>query len=91
MNNILIVDDDKDMQAILSDTLEIEGYRTSVAGDGKVALNLITNELPELILIDVRLPGMSGLQLLKKIKAVNNNLIVIMLTGYGDIKDSVSA
>jgi len=91
MNNILIVDDDKDMQAILADTLEMEGYKTSVAGDGNAAIKEITNNSPELILLDVRLPGMSGLQLLEKIKAVNKNLVVIMLTGYGDIKDSVSA
>ena len=91
MNNILIVDDDKDMQVILSDTLEMEGYRISVARDGNAALKEIANVLPKLVLLDVRLPGMSGLQLLKKIKALNKNLVVIMLTSYGDIKDSVSA
>lgn len=91
MNNILIVDDDRDMQMILSDTLELEGYKTSVAGDGKMALKEIESGTPELILLDVKLPGMSGLELLEKIKKINKNLVVIMLTGYGDIKDAVSA
>lgn len=91
MKNILIVDDDKDMQAILSDTLELEGYEISVAGDGKEALKEITSVSPELILLDVKLPGMSGLQLLEKIKKINKISVVIMLTGYGDIKDAVSA
>lgn len=91
MNNILIVDDDRDMQTILSDTLEMEGYKTSVAGDGDTALKEIVSSLPELVLLDVRLPGMSGLQLLERIKMINRDLVVIMLTGYGDIKDAVSA
>lgn len=91
MNNILIVDDDRDMQMVLSDTLELEGYKTSVAGDGKKALKQITSGSPELILLDVKLPGMSGLELLEKIKKINKRPIVIMLTGYGDIKDAVLA
>ena len=91
MNNILIVDDDTDVQTILSDSLELEGYKTTVAGDGNAALKEISKGLPELVLLDVRLPGMSGLQLLEKIKKTNKNLVVIMLTGYGDIKDAVHA
>ncbi len=91
MNNILIVDDDSDMQTILSDTLEMEGYKTSVAGDGKKALEEITSGSPELILLDVKLPGMSGLELLEKIRKINKRSVVIMLTGYGDIKDAVQA
>lgn len=91
MSNILIVDDDREMQTILSDTLELEGFKTSIAGDGNAALKVITNGLPELVLLDVKLPGMSGLELLKKIKKINKRSVVIMLTGYGDIKDAVSA
>lgn len=91
MNNILIVDDDRDMQVILSDTLELEGYKTRVAGNGKKALEEITSSSPELILLDVKLPGMSGLELLEEIRKINKKSVVIMLTGYGDIKDAVSA
>jgi FixJ family two-component response regulator len=91
MDNILIVDDDIDMQTILSDTLELEGYKTSIAGDGNEALDVLTSTSPELILLDVKLPGMSGLELLEKIKKINQKSVVIMLTGYGDIKDAVQA
>ena len=91
MNNILIVDDDRDMQTILSDTLELEGYKITVAGDGKAALKEITSSSPELILLDVKLPGMSGLEILEKIRKINKRVVVIMLTGYGDIKDAVQA
>jgi len=91
MNTILIVDDDKDMQTVLSDTLVLEGYKTSVARDGKEALEKINSSSPELILLDVKLPGMSGLELLEKIRKINKRSVVIMLTGYGDIKDAVQA
>ncbi|GBE03501.1 MAG TPA: response regulator [Nitrospirae bacterium] len=91
MKNILIVDDDSDMQTVLSDTLQLEGYKISVAGDGNTALKEIRNDSPELILLDVRLPGMNGLQLLKKIKQINKKVVVIILTSHGDIKDAVSA
>jgi FixJ family two-component response regulator len=91
MSNILIVDDDRDMQLILSEALQTKGFNTLVARNGKEALKEITVDSPEVILLDVRLPGMSGIQLLEKVKEINKGAIVIMLTGYGDIKDAVSA
>ncbi len=91
MNKILIVDDDKDMRLILSKSLRLEGYKTIVAGNGKEALRKVKKELPNLILLDVKLPGMNGLNVLEEIKKINKDLIVVMLTGYGDIKDAVKA
>jgi DNA-binding NarL/FixJ family response regulator len=91
MDRILIVDDDRDMQLILSETLKLEGYEAIVADDGREALEKITAHVPELILLDVRLPGMNGLEVLEKIKTTNKDSIVIMLTGFGDIKDAVKA
>ncbi len=91
MGKILIIDDDKDMQLILSETLKTEGYETIVAGNGKEALKKVTSNSPELILLDVKLPGINGLKVLEEIKKINKDSIVIMLTGYGDIKDAVKA
>lgn len=91
MYKILIIDDDRDMQLILSDTLALEGYETIVAGDGKRALKEIRAQSLDLVLLDVRLPGMNGLKVLEKIKKINRQLIVIMFTGYGDIRDAVQA
>lgn len=91
MDKILIVDDDKDLQSVLSDTIKLEGYEAIVADDGRKALKEIRSHSPDLILLDVKLPGMDGIKVLEEIKKIDKNLIVIMLTGYGDIKDAVQA
>jgi DNA-binding NarL/FixJ family response regulator len=91
MDKILIVDDDRGLQSLLSDVLKLEGYEAIVAGDGREALEKIKMHLPDLILLDIRLPKMDGIKVLEEIKKIDKNLIVIMLTGYGDIKDAVKA
>ncbi len=91
MDKVLIVDDDKDMQLILSEMLESEGYQTYFAGDGKEALEKNKTYSPEVILLDVKLPFMNGIEVLEEIRRDNRNSIVIMLTGYADVKDAVKA
>jgi DNA-binding NarL/FixJ family response regulator len=91
MDRILIIDDEKDMQLILSDTLKLEGYETIIADDGESALKSVQENAISLALLDVKLPGMNGLKVLEEIKKIDKNLIVIMLTGYGHIKDAVKA
>ena len=91
MDKILIVDDDKDMQVILADLLKLEGYETIIAGNGREAVKAARANLPEMVLLDVRLPGMDGMEALEEIKKICKNSMVIMLTGYGDIKDAVKA
>ncbi len=89
MNKVLIIDDDKDMQSLLLKIISSEGYETIVADDGKKALKEIRAHSPDLILLDIKLPGMNGIKVLEEIKKIDRSLIVIMLTGYGDIKDAV--
>ena len=91
MDKVLIVDDDKDMQLILSEMLESEGYQTYSAVDGKEALEKNSAHTPDVILLDVKLPVISGIEVLEEIRRVNRNSIVIMLTGYADLKDAVKA
>jgi DNA-binding NarL/FixJ family response regulator len=91
MDKILIVDDDRGLQSLLSDVLKLEGYEVIVAGKGREGLEKIRTHLPDLILLDIRLPKMDGIKVLEEIKKIDKNLIVIMLTGYGDIKDAVQA
>ncbi len=91
MDKILIIDDDKYLQSVLSDTLRLEGYEAIVADDGVKALKEIRTHFPDLILLDIKLPGMNGMKVLEEIKKTDKNLVVIMLTGYGDIKDAVQA
>lgn len=82
---ILIVEDDKFLQELLVRKLEIAGFLTSVAIDGKKALEKIKEELPRLILLDLILPGIDGFEILKQIKEnpQTNKIPVIILSNLG--------
>lgn len=91
MEKILIIDDDKDMCQLLSDIVRSEGHTFLTAHDGRTALKEIRTYAPDLVLLDIKLPGMNGMEVLKEVKAIDEKLNVIMLTGYGEIKDAVKA
>ncbi len=91
MEKILIVEDNRDMQFLLSTILKSEGYETLVAGDGKKALKEVKRSSPDLGLLDIHLPDMDGIKLLEEMKKTKEDLAVIMLTAYGDIKGAVQA
>ncbi len=91
MENILIVEDNKDMQFILSHILEEEGYTTAIAKNGEIALKRIKAKTPNLIVLDVRMPKMDGFEVLEKVKKINPEIQIIMITAFGEIKDSVKA
>ena len=79
---LLIVDDDRDLALLLSEILELEGYAIRVAEDGEAALQHLSTELPDLVLLDVMLPGIDGFETLRRIR-VRYELPVIMLTARG--------
>jgi DNA-binding NarL/FixJ family response regulator len=76
---------------VLADLLRPEGYETFSALNGKIALKEISTHSPDLILLDIRLPGIDGMTLLEKVKEIDSRILIIMLTGHGDIKDAVRA
>ena len=88
---ILIVDDNKKMQLLLYNSLKEQGYGIITASDGLEALKEVEKYIPDLVLLDMRLPGMNGIQVLKKMREIDEDLIIIMITAYGDIKSSVTA
>ncbi len=89
MKKILIIDDDKDMCQLLSDVVISEGHTPFTAYDGRTAIQELRTHTPDLVLLDIKLPGMSGMDVLQELKEIDEDLNVIMLTGYGDIKDAV--
>ncbi len=91
METILIVDDNQDLQFNLSNIIESEGYKVLAAGDGTKAVELVREFTPELVLLDMRLPGMDGMKALEEIKKFEKSIIVIMLTAFGDVKGAVNA
>ena len=91
METILIVDDNTDIQLLLSDLLEDEGYKTLIAGDGKSAIEYVRKGKVDIMLLDVRMPGMDGIETLKRVKKINSDLTVIMVSASGGINDAVNA
>jgi DNA-binding NtrC family response regulator len=87
---ILIVDDDPDIRRILQDRLESLGHEVINAENGREALNRITQDSPHLMLLDLQMPGMDGMQLLKNLKG-NCDFPVIVITAFGTIEKAVEA
>ena len=88
---ILLVDDEDTIRLFLEKTLRDEGYEALTAATGGEALELTRSELPDLVLLDLKLPDMSGLDVLRQIKEEVPEVCVIMLTAFGDIETAVAA
>ena len=88
---ILIVDDEEGIRSALAGILEDEGYRTVSAGDGVEALATCKRELPGLVLLDIWMPRMDGLETLKCLKELYPSLNVIMMSGHGTIETAVKS
>jgi two-component system response regulator AtoC len=86
---ILIVDDDEVMRETLSDVLRKRGYEIFSESSGNGALSIIKKNIIDLILLDVRLPDVDGLEVLRKIKEFDTDILVIMMTAYSDIQSAV--
>ncbi len=89
--SILIVDDDEVMQQTLSDVLKKKGYEIFSVGSGNGALSIIKKNIVDLVLLDMRLPDVDGLEVLKKIKELDTEILVIIMTAYSDVQTAVSA
>ncbi len=88
---ILIVDDERTLARSIKLFLADQGYEAEVAENGDKALELLDRIRPDLIFLDVNLPGISGIELLKRIKEYDRNIAVIMMTAYGSIEGAVEA
>ena len=86
---VLIVEDDPAMAVALRDGFEYEGFKVEVARDGSAGLQLATNSSPDLIVLDVMLPKMSGFDVCKQLRHAGNETPIIMLTARGQEVDKV--
>jgi two-component system, NtrC family, response regulator AtoC len=89
--SVLIVDDEKTLARSIKLSLEEHGYEAEVANDGDRALELLEKMHPDLVLLDLRLPKVSGLDLLKKIRGHDPSVAAVMMTAYGTIEGAVEA
>ncbi len=90
MAKILIVDDEPDMRLAVRNVLKLRGHEVVEAGDGPTALEILSQENVDLMLLDIRLPGMDGIEVLEKAKAIKSSVPVVMITGYGHIQSAVN-
>jgi two-component system response regulator (stage 0 sporulation protein F) len=82
---LLIVDDQNGIRILLTEVFSSEGYETYQASNGKLALEIVRNVSPDLVLLDMKIPGMDGLDILKHIKSIDTSIKVIMMTAYGEL------
>jgi len=89
--HILIVDDEKGILDALTGVLEDEGYTVSTANTGSAALKKIENDAPSVVLLDIWLPDIDGLEILKEIRNIQKDIVVIVMSGHGTIETAVKA
>jgi two-component system response regulator AtoC len=90
-NKILVVDDEHLIRWSLEQNLKKQGYEVIMAGTGEDALQMAREHQPDLVLLDIQLPGISGIEVLEKIKEFDEDIIVIMLTAHGGLETAVNA
>jgi two-component system response regulator PilR (NtrC family) len=89
--NILIVDDDSSLRNMLSIILKKEGFQIQTAENGSNALNFLKKNKTDLIISDIKMPDISGIELLKKIKTINKDLPFILITAFSSTNDAIEA
>ena len=89
MQKILIVEDEQPIRKLLEYNLQLSGYDTISAADGEVAIELVLNEQPDLIVLDLMLPKLDGIEVCKRLRSEGINIPIIMLTAKGDEFDKV--
>ncbi|MFH2218980.1 MAG: response regulator [Pseudomonadota bacterium] len=88
---VLLVDDEEDFVQSLSERIKMRELDSSVALDGEEALRLVDEEVPDVMVLDLKMPGIDGMEVLRRVKKAYPKVQVIMLTGHGSEKDETEA
>jgi len=91
MKSILIIDDEESIRESLKGILQDEGFRTIFAENGGHGLQLVKEDRPDLVMLDIWMPGMDGLETLGRIREISPSLMVVMMSGHGTIETAVKA
>jgi two-component system response regulator (stage 0 sporulation protein F) len=86
MKRILVVDDEEAIRELYREELVEAGYQVDVAPDGLRALEMVEQAPPDLMTIDIKMPGMDGIELLRRVRQIHRNLPIIICTAYGDFR-----
>jgi PAS domain S-box-containing protein len=91
MSNILLIDDEPDILRVLAMSLKADGHAVFTAPNGNEAILLFQQERPEIVVTDIKMPGMNGIEVLREIKGLDDETEVIIITGHGDIDSAIEA
>lgn len=91
MTKILVIDDERPILDMLELSLSCEGYDVLTAENGEKALEIFKEQCPKLVLTDIKMPGIDGIEVLKRIKTLNKEVEVIVITGHGDMDTAIAA
>jgi DNA-binding response OmpR family regulator len=86
---VLLVDDEEEFAATLAERLELRGFQVATANDGEEALRLVQTDPPEVVVLDVRMPGLGGMDVLRKMRSDHAHIPVILLTGLGSTTEGI--
>jgi two-component system sensor histidine kinase/response regulator len=91
MSNILVIDDEEAMRDSCMQVLAREGYRVETAGEGETGLRKLKELKPDLVLVDLKMPGISGMEVLNKVRDIDPNIISVVITGFATIDSAVES
>jgi two-component system nitrogen regulation response regulator NtrX len=91
MEKILIIDDERSIRNTLQEILSLEDFQVSIAENGKEGLEKIKSDAPQVVMCDIKMPGMDGIELLETLSSSHPELPIIMISGHGDIETAVES
>ncbi len=91
VEKVLVIDDEASTRRLIEQTLKKQGYEVLLASSGDEGLKMVIDDSPDIILLDIQLPGMDGIEVLQKIKEISKDTVVIMATAMDDLKVAVKA
>ncbi len=89
MKKILLVDDEENIRFIYGEEFLEEGYEVIAAKDGDEALALFASEQPDLVILDIQMPGINGVEVLRRMKTMKNDVPVILCSAYPEFKQNI--
>jgi DNA-binding response OmpR family regulator len=86
MKNILVIDDEQNINFLYKKELEEDNYQVLVAATGEEAMKMLNKQIPDLIILDIKMPGMDGIEVMSKIKGTKIDIPIILCSAYGQYK-----